>query len=247
MAARQRVAVSVDLGGGDDPGLPSDDELDALAQVAADGVVPDGAVYFPQPWASAPPAERARSVAQNHWWARGDWTRENWRLLLAVFRNGQVIGQQNLSVRDFATTGEARTGFWLGRCFQGQGCGTKGLTPHGLRHTHRTVMEDLGTEKVLMGERMGHIDGSVSARYARVTPGMRKRLILGLTEQWEAALDGGTATSVKPGRESGRRAGARSPPGIHTVAGTAASRTRRRPSCGPSGPETAWTRHFPLC
>ncbi|MFF4647771.1 hypothetical protein [Streptomyces sp. NPDC001389] len=33
--------------------LPSDDELDALAQVAADGVVPDDAVYFPQPWASA--------------------------------------------------------------------------------------------------------------------------------------------------------------------------------------------------
>lgn len=26
----------------------------------------------------------------------------------------------------------------------------KGLTRHGLRHTHRTLMEDLGTEKVLM-------------------------------------------------------------------------------------------------
>ncbi|MBT2895649.1 LacI family DNA-binding transcriptional regulator [Streptomyces sp. McG3] len=64
----------------------------------------------------------------------------------------------------------------------------KGLTPHGLRHTHRTMMEDLGTEKVLMDERMGHIDGSVSARYAHVTPGMRRRLMLGLTEQWEAAL-----------------------------------------------------------
>lgn len=50
-------------------------------------------------------------------------------------------------------------------------------------------MEDLGTEKVLMDERMGHIDGSVSARYAHVTPDMRKRLMLGLTEQWETALD----------------------------------------------------------
>ncbi|MGX1512284.1 LacI family DNA-binding transcriptional regulator [Streptomyces collinus] len=65
----------------------------------------------------------------------------------------------------------------------------KGLTPHGLRHTHRTMMEDLGTEKVLMDERMGHIDGSVSARYAHVTRGMRERLMLGLTQQWEAALD----------------------------------------------------------
>ncbi|MDJ0342641.1 LacI family DNA-binding transcriptional regulator [Streptomyces sp. H10-C2] len=65
----------------------------------------------------------------------------------------------------------------------------KGLTPHGLRHSHRTHMEDIGTEKVLMDERMGHIDGSVSARYAHVTAGMRKRLLLGLTEQWEEALD----------------------------------------------------------
>jgi hypothetical protein len=65
----------------------------------------------------------------------------------------------------------------------------KGLTPHGFRHTHRTMMEDMGTEKVLMDERMGHFDGSISARYAHVTPGMRKRLMAGLTEQWEVALD----------------------------------------------------------
>jgi hypothetical protein len=50
-------------------------------------------------------------------------------------------------------------------------------------------MEDLGTEKVLMDERMGHIDGSISARYTHVTPGMRERLKGGLTEQWETALD----------------------------------------------------------
>lgn len=71
----------------------------------------------------------------------------------------------------------------------------KGLTPHGLRHTHRTVMEDLGTERVLMDQRMGHIDSSVSARYAHVTPGMRQRLMLGLTEQWETALDARLALS----------------------------------------------------
>ncbi|MEU3190130.1 LacI family DNA-binding transcriptional regulator, partial [Streptomyces sp. NPDC006992] len=88
---------------------------------------------------------------------------------------------------------------WPGVPARGRGAGdradacwlpiAKGLTPHGLRHTHRTMMEDLGTEKVLMDERMGHIDGSISARYAHVTPGMRQRLKLGLTEQWEAALD----------------------------------------------------------
>lgn len=64
-----------------------------------------------------------------------------------------------------------------------------GLTPHGLRHSHKTHMEDLGTAKVLMDERMGHIDGSVSARYSHVTEGMRERLRKGLTSLWEESLD----------------------------------------------------------
>ncbi len=38
------------------------------------------------------------------------------------------------------------------------------LTRHGLRHGHRTLMEELGTPKVLMDERMGHeADRSVPA------------------------------------------------------------------------------------
>ena len=62
---------------------------------------------------------------QNHWWARGDWSEDNWRLLLAAFHDGQVIGQQNLSARNYSITREARTGFWLGRRFQGRGLGTQ--------------------------------------------------------------------------------------------------------------------------
>jgi integrase len=64
-----------------------------------------------------------------------------------------------------------------------------GLTPHGLRHTHRTIMEEAGTPPKLMDERLGHEDGSVQARYSHVTPRMRARLMDALTEQWEEALD----------------------------------------------------------
>jgi integrase len=63
-----------------------------------------------------------------------------------------------------------------------------GLTPHGLRHTHKTLMEELGTPSKLMDERMGHADGSVQARYTHVTAGMRHKLLDGLTDVWEAAL-----------------------------------------------------------
>ena len=63
-----------------------------------------------------------------------------------------------------------------------------GLT-HGLRHTRKTLMEELGTPSKLMDERMGHSDGSVQARYTHVTTVMRERLLEGLSELWEAALD----------------------------------------------------------
>ncbi|WP_019354723.1 tyrosine-type recombinase/integrase, partial [Streptomyces sp. AA1529] len=59
-----------------------------------------------------------------------------------------------------------------------------GLTPHGLRHSHKTHMDELKTPKVLKDERMGHVDGSVSARYSHVTAGMREELIAGLTVLW---------------------------------------------------------------
>ncbi|MFI7364086.1 GNAT family protein [Streptomyces sp. NPDC050149] len=105
--------------------VPDDSQIDELAQVAANGIVPPGAVYFPQPWASGTAEQAARNVVQNHWWARGDWHEDNWRLLLVVLHDGQVIGQQNLSAHDFRVTHEARTGFWLGRRLQGHGFGTQ--------------------------------------------------------------------------------------------------------------------------
>lgn len=64
-----------------------------------------------------------------------------------------------------------------------------GLTPHGLRHSHKTLMLELGTLAVLMDERLGHLDGTVQGRYSHVTPEMRERLLAGLTAAWEAALD----------------------------------------------------------
>lgn len=64
-----------------------------------------------------------------------------------------------------------------------------GLTPHGLRHTHKTMMREVGTPPKLMDERMGHEDGSVQSRYDHITPGMRQALKTALTGMWEEALD----------------------------------------------------------
>jgi integrase len=63
------------------------------------------------------------------------------------------------------------------------------LTPHGLRHTHKTLMDGLDTPSKLKDERMEHVDGSVQARYSHITADMRRQLLDGLTDLWDAALD----------------------------------------------------------
>jgi integrase len=63
-----------------------------------------------------------------------------------------------------------------------------GLTPHGLRHTYKTLMIELRTPARLMDAQMGHADGSVQALYAHVTDGMIRDLLDGLTRTWEGAL-----------------------------------------------------------
>ena len=62
------------------------------------------------------------------------------------------------------------------------------LTPHGLRHSHKTIMDELGTPQKLKDERMGHEDGSVCARYSHVTDTMRQRLMDDLTALWSESL-----------------------------------------------------------
>ncbi|WP_320784134.1 LacI family DNA-binding transcriptional regulator [Streptomyces sp. CRN 30] len=63
------------------------------------------------------------------------------------------------------------------------------LTRHGLRHGHRTLLEELGVPKVLIDERIGHEDGSVSALYTHITDSMRIAMVDGLTEVWLRSLD----------------------------------------------------------
>jgi integrase len=60
----------------------------------------------------------------------------------------------------------------------------KGLTPHGLRHSHKTAMQELGVPSTLQDDRMGHADGSVQARYSHITVAMRQRLMNDLAAQW---------------------------------------------------------------
>ncbi|MEV6602013.1 site-specific integrase [Actinoplanes sp. NPDC051346] len=96
---------------------------------------------------------------------------------------------------------------WPGVPIRGRGAASRadacwlpiapGMTPHGLRHTYKTLMVELGTPSTVMDDQMGHSDGSVQARYVHATADMIRRLLDGLTVVWEKALV--TRLQLSPG------------------------------------------------
>ncbi|WP_426505383.1 LacI family DNA-binding transcriptional regulator [Dactylosporangium sp. McL0621] len=63
-----------------------------------------------------------------------------------------------------------------------------GLTPHGLRHSYKTLMVELGTPSPLMDLHMGHAKTTVQQAYEHVTGGMVEQLLSRLTAVWREAL-----------------------------------------------------------
>lgn len=59
---------------------------------------------------------------------------------------------------------------------------------HGLRHSHRTWLNEDHIDEKLKDQRMGHEDGRVGARYSHVSKAMRDKLVAALQDRWTGAL-----------------------------------------------------------
>jgi RimJ/RimL family protein N-acetyltransferase len=105
--------------------LPRDEELAALAELAAVGMYPPGPRPFWIDWPERPPADRARALYQDHLSARATWSPADWSLPLAVYQDGTVIGAQHLSARYFSHLREVGSFSWLGPAYAGRGFGTE--------------------------------------------------------------------------------------------------------------------------
>jgi RimJ/RimL family protein N-acetyltransferase len=103
--------------------VPTDDDLVELAAVARAGIHPAEEMPFAVPWTDAPSPQLERGFIQYHWSTRAGWQPTNWTLELAVARQGQLVGIQGMSARDFAVLRTVGTGSWLGQVFQRQGIG----------------------------------------------------------------------------------------------------------------------------
>ncbi|HEY3683415.1 MAG TPA: GNAT family protein [Streptosporangiaceae bacterium] len=172
--------------------VPTLADLDALADLAADGVHAPGLMPFVQPWSDAPPAERARSTVQFQWRGWAEWTPEDWRCDFVVVLNGEIVGTQGLSARDFATVREVGTGSWVGLRHQGKGIGTEMRTAvldlafTGLGATEATSSAFADNPASLaVSRKLGYTEDGLFRRSRRATRATEIRLRL-TRETWHA-------------------------------------------------------------
>jgi RimJ/RimL family protein N-acetyltransferase len=149
--------------------LPTDDDLLALMHVARTGVHDRPETPFLVPWDELPSPAFERQFLLHWWGQRGTWSPDHWTLGLAAVFDGEPIGIQDLTARDFATRRSVLTGSWLGSAFHGRGLGTE----------MRAAMLWLAFQELGALEAVsGYVDGNdasrrVSEKLGYVSNGMR--------------------------------------------------------------------------
>jgi RimJ/RimL family protein N-acetyltransferase len=105
---------------------PDDDDLIALAELAAKGVHDPERMPFMVPWTRREPGgDLERGTLQWHWGQRGAWTPESWHFNPVTVVDGEIVGMQGMHADGFAVTRVVATGSWLGLAHQGKGIGTE--------------------------------------------------------------------------------------------------------------------------
>ena len=98
--------------------------MPALVDLALQGVHdPDRTPFF-HPWTDAPADELPHNSAAYWWSTRASFAPTAWALELVVRRDGEIVGVQGVTTRDYLVVRTGETGSWLGQRFQNQGIGT---------------------------------------------------------------------------------------------------------------------------
>src|SRR4051794_31936049 len=95
----------------------------AVADLAAGGIHDPATMPFNVPWTAAEPPAQHRTTMRHFFETWAQFGPADWRLPMAVFEDGTLVGVQDLQGRDFPVLGQFVTGSWLGRAFQGRGVG----------------------------------------------------------------------------------------------------------------------------
>jgi RimJ/RimL family protein N-acetyltransferase len=102
----------------------TDEEIPAIVDLVLAGVHEPARMPFAQPWTDAPADELPRNTAAYYWSTRASFSPGAWTLDLAVRVDGELVGVQGFSAKDYLVVRTGETGSWLGRAYQGRGIGT---------------------------------------------------------------------------------------------------------------------------
>ena len=104
---------------------PDDQDLVALAHLAAEGIHDPSSMPFNVPWTRAESPALERGLLQFAWVRRAALTRDDWSLPFVVCDDGQPVGVQDVSATQFAVRRTVETGSWLVQRAQGRRIGTE--------------------------------------------------------------------------------------------------------------------------
>jgi RimJ/RimL family protein N-acetyltransferase len=165
--------------------VPTLEDLDALADLAAEGVHDPDVQPFAIPWTDAPPVERARGLLQYHWSEWAAWQPSAWTLNLVAELDGAIVGTQGLMAADFAVLREVSTGSWVGRRHQRQGIGTEmraavlhlAFAELGAEYAVSAAFAD-NAASYAVSRRLGYQDDGIERRVVRGRPVVSRRVRL---------------------------------------------------------------------
>jgi len=124
----------------------TDLDIPGLVDLVLDGIHDPAQMPFLTPWTDAPRDQLPANTAAYYWNARASFSPDRWMLDLAVRVDGELVGVQGVSAKDYLVVRSAETGSWLGRRYQRQGIGTV------MRRVICVLMFDhLGAEEVTSG------------------------------------------------------------------------------------------------
>ncbi|SEN09972.1 GNAT family N-acetyltransferase [Cryobacterium luteum] len=101
-----------------------DSDLPDLVALAQSGIHAPTEMPFGFPWTLGSTDEVRLRLMQYHWAQRAGMKPASWTLETTVRFNGEVVGCQSISTRDYPVTRTGETGSWLGRRHHGRGIGT---------------------------------------------------------------------------------------------------------------------------
>ncbi|MFJ9693781.1 GNAT family N-acetyltransferase [Kitasatospora sp. NPDC101183] len=154
---------------------PTAEDLDRLADLAADGVHAPGFMPFFSQWTDGDRETVTHRVLQRHWRAMAEWTPQDWTLYLVVVHEGEVVGSQSIGAVDFGTTREVLLTSWLGLRHQGSGLGG-----HARAASLELAFTGLGAEHALSVVRQGNdASQAVCRKFGFVHDGVQTNAVRG--------------------------------------------------------------------